>query len=584
MPEQAQRRADLPENQAPPESSDRAFEELRHIIISPEQEQIVEIRSRIENPERRIKDVSSVVAEAIQMRRQQGDPTLSQALAPTVEEVLRESVRSDPHILADALFPVMGPAIRKSITETLRSMLESFNEALEHSFSLRGIQWRIEAVRTGKSFAEIVLMHSLLFRVEQVFLIHRETGLALNHLTAPSVTTQDPSMVAGMLSAIQQFVRDSFASPREESLNSMTVGGLEVWIEEGPHVVIAAVIRGHAPADYRIALKEAVEEIEAHFALPLASFQGDAGPFRAADARLQNLLVTQHREKSSVARKPTMAIAAGALFLGAALGWISHAAYQHNKFSRLVSSLSRQPGIVVTSYGKSGGRWHIRGFRDPLASDPASELARYQLSPDSVALQFAPFFSLDDAMVTLRATNLLAPPSGVKLTERAGTLAASGMAPSLWMARFNERGALIPGVASLDTTQLQNGDIVALQSVLLTFPVGQAKLEPGQASIISRAAVDLKTLRHYAELTNQTAALSIIGHTDSSGMEGANQILSSQRAATVAALLMSNGIPRELLVSRGVGTAQPLRNEDNEQARHLNRSVTFHVALSPSAP
>jgi len=184
----------------------------------------------------------------------------------------------------------------------------------------------------------------------------------------------------------------------------------------------------------------------------------------------------------------------------------------------------------------------------------------------------------------LRATNLLAPPSGVKLTERAGTLAASGMAPSLWMARFNERGALIPGVASLDTTQLQNGDIVALESVLLTFPVGQAKLEPGQASIISRAAVDLKTLRHYAELTNQTAALSIIGHTDSSGIEGANQVLSSQRAATVAALLMSNGIPRELLVSRGVGTAQPLRNEDNEQARHLNRSVTFHVALSPSAP
>src|SRR5262249_24978827 len=165
MPEQAQRRVNLPEPKEEHESNDPAFEELRHIIISPEQEQIVEIRSRIENPERRIEDVSSVVAEAIEMRRGRGDaPALSAALGPTVQEALHESVRKDPHVLADALFPVMGPAIRKSITETLRSMIESFNEVLEHSISARGIQWRIEALRTGKSFAEIVLIHSLLFR------------------------------------------------------------------------------------------------------------------------------------------------------------------------------------------------------------------------------------------------------------------------------------------------------------------------------------------------------------------------------------------------------------------------------------
>ena len=118
---------------------------------------------------RRTQDVSSVVAEAIIMRRdQRGEPTLAQALAPSVQETLRESVRRDPHPLADALFPVMGPAIRKSISEALRGMLESFNQALEHSLSARGIKWRLEGFRTGKPFAEIVLMHSLLYRVEQV--------------------------------------------------------------------------------------------------------------------------------------------------------------------------------------------------------------------------------------------------------------------------------------------------------------------------------------------------------------------------------------------------------------------------------
>ena len=59
-------------------------------------------------------------------------------------------------------------------------------------------------------------MHSLLYRAEQIFLIHRETGLVLSHVVGPAVATQDPAMVAGMLSAIQQFVKDSFDSKRGE--------------------------------------------------------------------------------------------------------------------------------------------------------------------------------------------------------------------------------------------------------------------------------------------------------------------------------------------------------------------------------
>lgn len=584
MPEQAQRRAPVPQPVEKPETGDRAFEELRHIIVSPEQEQIVEIRSRLEDPGRRIEDVSSVVAEAIQMRRDQGDAAaLSDALTPTIQETLRESVRKDPHVLADALFPVMGPAIRKSITETLRSMLESFNEALEHSISWRGIQWRIEAMRTGKPFAEIVLMHSLLFRAEQVFLIHRETGLALNHVTAAAVATQDPSIVAGMLSAIQQFVRDSFGSNREESLDSMAVGGLEVWIEEGPHAVLAAVIRGHAPSAYRVEMKEILESVEADFGAPLEKFAGDSGPFRAADARLQNLLVTHYREKPKSERKPRLAIAAGALLLAILVAWVSWVTYEAHRWSQFARSLAAHPGIVVTSYGKSGGRWHIRGFRDPLAGDPSDDLARLGLDANDASLDLAPFYSLDDAIVTRRATNLLAPPSGVMLAEHAGTLAASGAASAAWIEGLRQRAPLIPGVSSVDTTQLRVAEIVSLESAVLTFPVGRADLDPGQQAEIARVASDLRAIQQFASHTDQKAVASIVGHTDTTGIEGTNQVLSNQRAGTVAAILERDGIPEDALAPRGVGTTQPLRSEDNEENRHLNRSVTFHVNLFPAS-
>jgi outer membrane protein OmpA-like peptidoglycan-associated protein len=579
MPEQAQRRAPI----APPEekSADaaRAVEDLHRIELSseePQEKKSAEIRSRADNLEGR--------AEAVEMRRDRDDDAaFAEALAPTIQATLRESVRTNPHVLADALFPVMGPAIRKSITETLRSMIESFNEALEHSLSWRGIQWRVEAIRTGKPFAEIVLMHSLLFRVEQVFLIHRETGLVLNHVTAAAVLSQDPAMVAGMLSAIQQFVRDSFSSPREESLDSMTVGGLEVWIEEGPHAVLAAVIRGHAPADYRVNLKETLEATERDFGSALDQFHGDAAPFRAADGRLQNLLVTHYREKRET-RKPKMAIAAGVLLLALAAGWIGYVTYEVHKWSEFARAIGQHPGIVVTSYEKSGGRWRVHGFRDPLAADPSVDLAQQGLKPSEADLQLVPFYSLDDSIVTKRALKLLSPPHGVELEEHGGNLAASGTAPSQWIAELQERAPMIAGVSAVDVSQLRDAEIVSLESVVLTFPVGGAELDPGQGTAITQAGANFNAIRSYAARTSQKVTVSIIGHTDSTGVEGTNQVLSRQRAATIAALLAHAGVPADALAPRGVGTTQPLRAEDTEEGRRLNRSVTFAVTLTPASP
>jgi len=585
MPEQAQRRAPMGESPQKPPEDDHALEELRHLIVAPEQEGIAEIRERMDNRERRAEDVSSVVAEAIQMRRDQGDDrALAEALAPTIQETLRESVRRDPHVLADALFPVMGPAIRRSITETLRSMLESFNEALEHSLSARGIQWRIESFRTGRPFAEIVLMHSLLYRAEQIFLIHRETGLVLSHVVAPAVAIQDPSMVAGMLSAIQQFVKDSFDSKRGDTLGSMDVGDLHVWIEEGPDTVIAGVIRGHAPASYRLALKEALESIQQRYASALDNFQGDSGPFRAAGEQLTHLLEAQYKEKESKRKAPRAAIAAGALVLAVVVALLIVWGYTRSEWEKFADSLRQQPGLVVTSAAKSGGKFRVEGFRDPFAADPNELLAQAGLNARKADLEFKPFYSMDDAMVTKRAANLLVPPAGVQLSASAGTLHASGSAPLKWIAHFEDRALWVPGVAAIDTSKLQDADTSALESMVLTFPVGSAEIEPGQESSLFQAASKIRLILSQASNGNEIPGIEIVGHTDTTGAEGTNLLLSDQRADHVRGILLRAGIQPANLRPRGVGTSMPLRSEATDADRHLNRSVTFKVIFSPAAP
>src|SRR5271163_116063 len=312
MPEEPIFRLPLDPDEEVSSGDGGSFEELRHLILAPEQEDLARLRQRVENAELRTSDLSAVLPEAIHLRRQEGgEEALGEALRPTVEEALRESVRKDPGTLADALFPVMGPAIRRSILQTLRSFFDSFNEAMEHSLSLRGLQWRIEALRTGRSFSEIILLHSLVFRVEQVFLIHKKTGLPLAHAVAPAVAMQDASLVSGMLSAIQDFVRDSFHSARGEILEKIHVGELEVWVEDGPYAILAAVIRGIPPPDYRLRMAETLEKIHRNFSAEMEGFAGDTAPFAAAAEDLSRCLEFKYKEKQEARPRTYVLVLAG---------------------------------------------------------------------------------------------------------------------------------------------------------------------------------------------------------------------------------------------------------------------------------
>ncbi len=264
---------------------------LRTLILAPEQSEISELRERLNNPKIRTEELSNIIAEAIVIRAAK-DQKLATALLPTIETVIRDSVRRDPKFLADSIFPIIGPAIRRSIAESLRSMVQSMNKALEYTFTWRGIQWRIESLRTGKPFAEVVLLHTLVYRMEQIFLIHKETGLVLQHVAAESVDLKDADMVSAMLTAIQDFVNDSFSGKEESSLQNLNLGDLTIWVEQGPRTILASVIRGNPPQELKTVLKEILENIEFEYNSALDNFKGDAAPFEPCKPDLLYCFVT----------------------------------------------------------------------------------------------------------------------------------------------------------------------------------------------------------------------------------------------------------------------------------------------------
>src|SRR5271168_5316134 len=284
MPDSTARHDPDEPRETPAAEDEQALSELRDILFHAERDELLALRERVHDPAHRARDVGEVLPEAVQLRAADGtDESLIEAFRPTVERTLKESVQRDPQVIADALFPAMGPAIRRAITEYFRQLVQSFDQAMQHSFSAQGIKWRFEALRTGKSFSEIALMHSLVFRVEQVFLLHRETGLILQHLAAPEAEAQDSDMVSGMYTAVKDFMADSFGAGEQEKLEGepmeVQLGNNWLWAQIGPKAAIAAISRGQPPQSLHRKLSEVLEWVHSAYGPQLGQFKGNTSPF-----------------------------------------------------------------------------------------------------------------------------------------------------------------------------------------------------------------------------------------------------------------------------------------------------------------
>jgi outer membrane protein OmpA-like peptidoglycan-associated protein len=429
------------------------LEDLRRLLISPEQADLRQLHERLEDKEQRAKDVASILPEAIKLSRGRSEE-LSRALRPAVEGSIRESIETRPQIFIDALHPIIGSVVRRSLAESLRGLLQSMNQTLEHTFSWKGLKWRFEALRTGKSFAEIVMLRSLVFRVEQIFLIHRETSLSLLHVSADDATAQDSDMVAGMLSAIQDFARDSFHAGKDAALEEFRVGELQVWIAAGSHAYLAAVIRGNPPRELRTSLEQAIEGVHILKGSALANFEGDAVIFESVRPELEACLRAQYeteKKDDGPARVWFAWMGAAALLLFATL-YAIRSEYRWHDFLR---RLNAEPGIAVTHSNKG---WlfasMVGGLRDPSSTDPAAVARDAKVNPDAVRFEWRDYLALDTESVVRHFTQRFGQPPGANFTLTSATLAIAGSVPYEWVTRVRQEATHLPGINAIDEKNL----------------------------------------------------------------------------------------------------------------------------------
>jgi outer membrane protein OmpA-like peptidoglycan-associated protein len=554
--------------------------EIRRIVVGPEQLRLERLEER---PVASADTIGDILPEAFARASTTREQVLAIALEPAMTTAVRSVARKDAHFLGEALAPTIGAAVRKAVSDATRAMLQKFNEALERSLSVRSMKWRIEARRTGCSFAEVVLLRTLVYRVEQVFLIHPTTGIVLLHIADESGAVQDPDQVASMLEAIDSFVREAFRpQPPGVHLNHVEVGDLTVWVDRDPSLALAAVVRGVAPRELSDCLYDARERVRLAYQAELEQFRSDVSQFVPARPLLEPILRSERRPPP---RRAHIYVIVLLVVLAVAVGALIIRAIDHARLLRTyVETLEAVPGIVVTSAERHGVDMRIKGLRDSLAPVPSDVLERRGLTPPE--LLFEPFLSLDPQIVELRARQRLRPPPNVTLTLRDGTLRAAGVAPRAWITQARLLALALPGIEHFDEQALQAEEAEgeakiealqaaarALQPTVLNFVSGSAEFTPDTDFGIVRAR--WHELMTAADAAGLPMCVTIMGHADPTGSQRTNQSLSEARAAHVARALTADDA-RVRVVGAGI--------RHDAQTFEQARSVTFQVDVGTSCP
>ena len=475
-----------------------ALATLKALLVGPEQSSIRELEKESQDPERQRRRIADALPGSLNEAYRESPRELTRSLEMPVSECIEGSVRRNPAFFADILYPVMGPAIRRSIAQTMRELVQHINQTLEHSLTIKGLKWRAEAARSGIPFAEIVLRHTLRYRVEEAFLIQSGSGLLIQHVRQQQTHTTDADAVSAMLTAIRDFAHDTLDTEDEDArLETVDVGDHTLWLIHGPRAYLACAIRGVPPVGLRDELAGVVEEIHRRHVGLLQSFDGDPASATALIPLLEPCL--QMETAAPTGRRFPWPLLLLALAAGGLLAWWGHAQWQahalasaqHSKQMAVVTALSNTPGIVLTDWRIDGDGLQIQGLHDPLTPPPEGILAGSGLNEDEVRLSFRSFQSSDPTAARARAEQRLAPPASIRLTlDEHGVLRAHGSADPAWIERAALLATTIPGVNAYEDGGLQDqDDRIRKQLTELLTPPPQAiiAVSDGAATIEGEA-------------------------------------------------------------------------------------------------
>jgi OOP family OmpA-OmpF porin len=470
---------------------------------------------------------------------------VSRALTKPVAVALKRVAKQDPGLFVSIIFPILGPIIRRSIADAISGLLTNLNRTLEHSFSWQGLKWRFEAWRSGVSFARVVLKHSLAYRVEHLFWIENGSGLLLASASNAGAMTADKDAVAGMLTAISDFVRDSILGA-DESLDRVELGELSVRLLRTPHAYLAAVVSGEPNADVMAALMELAEQL--HLELPPEPRSvSESSNQRLSDWLAESGHVEQLKQKNSRPWKALIVVAAALLAL---LAFSGYSAWKANERAMMRKRIAQEPGIELKSLVVQGNTVVIKGARDPLAISDQLLASQAEFVGRQLQTEWQPLYSWHPVIISKRVRQQLGAPPSVVVKFDGHAVSLIGVwdePPGDLTRKLKALAVLLP----IDSSALQfSFSISEAELKKLKLRINTTRIyfssedapRPGQDEVLRELARHLDRAQKYAARIGRSLQYTVVSSVDPSGSVRTNNRIKLERARWLKATLADYGV------------------------------------------
>ncbi|WP_339719303.1 OmpA family protein [uncultured Paraglaciecola sp.] len=538
--------------------------------------------------------VGDVFSEALHDREAQ-DGSVNKVLLPLVEKSVEKSVAANSERFVGYLYPLIGSLVRKSVTAFITELLEKTNTLIENSLTIKGLTWRFKAWQSGVTFSQYAASQTFAFRVEQVFLIHRETGLLLNSVSLGLELEADADMVSSMLTAINDFVSDSFSTNTgkvEQNLDVVRTDDFTLLLKKGPKASVVAAITGNMPQGVANQLQTTLEEIHKLYDKELDNFNGDSVPFNNSEHQLRDCLMTVLKPEHSNNKKPWMAWTVVLLLLIGS-GFLFVKRWNTHELMNQVKLIDSVPGIILTSIDTLGLEdIQLEVLRDPASLTIQEWLEQHGIESSRVIYKERAYLSLDPPLIKNKTESIIArypsvtvdwmdniPNISGKLTNL-NKLLLQGELTKLIGLNFQTTWLdkiIIEGTANTaaDDPELIRAildlNIAKIDRVSIAFEAGQSDLSEQAIEKLFEVKQQFNNLIEVAQQQELSLGLIIMGASDTVGTVSFNKILSQKRADNVKLKLQELGIAASRLNAIGLGVIEL------ETAKEGARKVMFNV-------
>lgn len=142
-------------------------------------------------------------------------------------------------------------------------------------------------------FGFIMVWHASPTIIDEIFLMTPD-GRLLKHYTRRLKPDQDDDILAGMLTAVQNFIKESFEEAGGR-LKEIRFENYDIFVSHSKSVVIAAIISTKKPEKLRTQMRLVTDDIEKQYGHKLLNWSGDKADLVGVDTLMKKLLAGKYR-------------------------------------------------------------------------------------------------------------------------------------------------------------------------------------------------------------------------------------------------------------------------------------------------